>query len=271
MGDPAQYPEVRMARFLYAMQWLPPDLRADYGARQQWIDNNMSYLDGFALGLLHYHDADFRRDTWFTYHNLYMCRLGVCPNWLWDIDVYGLSTPTAIIHSCPICFNPQLPNPQIFPARSIAEGPAKNISWSNAGRCSTMIGRNAPPPAASDSLSRPWSRMCWRSFNPVSMPLKCSTCAGAGRSKPAKTCRNRSASAATPAFGILHSVAAVGTDTRKTAARAHHCRKGLSLSAFSRASLRMDSSYRRASSANRRRLLTHIRAVLVGAVEPSIL
>eukprot|EP00962_Isochrysis_galbana_P002221 scaffold579_cov129-Isochrysis_galbana.AAC.1 len=40
MGDPAQYPEVRMARFLYAMQWLPPDFRADYQARQQWIDNN---------------------------------------------------------------------------------------------------------------------------------------------------------------------------------------------------------------------------------------
>eukprot|EP00962_Isochrysis_galbana_P000276 scaffold80_cov106-Isochrysis_galbana.AAC.2 len=44
MGDPALYPEIRTARFLYAMQWLPPDLRADYQARQQWIDNNMSYL-----------------------------------------------------------------------------------------------------------------------------------------------------------------------------------------------------------------------------------
>eukprot|EP00962_Isochrysis_galbana_P019262 scaffold5610_cov137-Isochrysis_galbana.AAC.6 len=63
----------------------------------------MSYLDGLALGLLHYHDADFRRDTWFTYHNLYMCRL----------------------EACPICFNPQLPNPQIFPARSIAEASAQ--------------------------------------------------------------------------------------------------------------------------------------------------
>eukprot|EP00962_Isochrysis_galbana_P026611 scaffold8264_cov109-Isochrysis_galbana.AAC.7 len=35
MGDPALYPEIRTARFLYAMQWLPPDLRADYQARQQ--------------------------------------------------------------------------------------------------------------------------------------------------------------------------------------------------------------------------------------------
>jgi len=25
MGDPSRYPEIRMARFLYAMQWLPPD------------------------------------------------------------------------------------------------------------------------------------------------------------------------------------------------------------------------------------------------------
>eukprot|EP00962_Isochrysis_galbana_P061697 scaffold42526_cov298-Isochrysis_galbana.AAC.1 len=53
MGDPAQYPEIRTARFLYAMQWLPPDLRADYGARQQWIDNNMSYLDGLAPQWVH--------------------------------------------------------------------------------------------------------------------------------------------------------------------------------------------------------------------------
>eukprot|EP00962_Isochrysis_galbana_P048097 scaffold19937_cov127-Isochrysis_galbana.AAC.10 len=40
-------------------------------------------------------------------------------------DVYGLSTPTAIIHSCPMCFNPGFPNPQIFPARSIAEASAQ--------------------------------------------------------------------------------------------------------------------------------------------------
>eukprot|EP00962_Isochrysis_galbana_P048977 scaffold20598_cov145-Isochrysis_galbana.AAC.1 len=110
MGDPALYPEVRTARFLYAMQWLPPDFRADYQARQQWIDNNLTYLDGLAIAEFHYNDADFRRDTWSVYHDLHMCRLGVCPKWLWSLDVYGLSTPTAIIHSCPMCFNPQLPN-----------------------------------------------------------------------------------------------------------------------------------------------------------------
>eukprot|EP00962_Isochrysis_galbana_P038519 scaffold13680_cov128-Isochrysis_galbana.AAC.6 len=68
-------------------QWLQPDLRADYQARQQWIDNNMSYLDGLALAVLHSQDADFRRGTWSVYHNLHMCRLGVCPNWgfgLWS-------------------------------------------------------------------------------------------------------------------------------------------------------------------------------------------
>jgi len=65
---------------------MPPkarDFTADYQARQQWIDNNLTYLDGLAIANLHYHDADFRRDTWAVYHNLHMCRLGVCPQWLW--------------------------------------------------------------------------------------------------------------------------------------------------------------------------------------------
>eukprot|EP00962_Isochrysis_galbana_P038991 scaffold13937_cov108-Isochrysis_galbana.AAC.6 len=103
MGDPALYPEIRTARFLYAMQWLPPDLRADYQARQQWIDNNMSYLDGLALAEFHSHDADFRRDTWFIYHNLHMCRLGVCPNWLWSLDVYGLFPPPRLLSIAAPC------------------------------------------------------------------------------------------------------------------------------------------------------------------------
>eukprot|EP00962_Isochrysis_galbana_P015088 scaffold4328_cov135-Isochrysis_galbana.AAC.9 len=112
MGDPEQYPEIRAARFQYAMQWLPPDLRADYQLRQQWIDKYMFYLDGLALAVLQAEDSDFRRDSWFIYHNLYMCRLGVCPNWLWDIDVYSLSFhPHGYhfhFHSCPMCFNPGL-------------------------------------------------------------------------------------------------------------------------------------------------------------------
>eukprot|EP00962_Isochrysis_galbana_P023710 scaffold7181_cov113-Isochrysis_galbana.AAC.3 len=58
-------------------------LCADYQLRQQWIDNNMSYLDGRALAVLQSEDSDFRRSTWSVYHNLYMCRLGVCPQWLW--------------------------------------------------------------------------------------------------------------------------------------------------------------------------------------------
>eukprot|EP00962_Isochrysis_galbana_P028737 scaffold9114_cov118-Isochrysis_galbana.AAC.25 len=85
----------------------------------------MSYLDARALAVFQAGDADFRRASWSVYHNLHMCRLGVCPNWLWSLDVFSLSTPTAIIHSCPVCFDPQLPNPQIFPARSIAVASAQ--------------------------------------------------------------------------------------------------------------------------------------------------
>eukprot|EP00962_Isochrysis_galbana_P051236 scaffold22615_cov133-Isochrysis_galbana.AAC.3 len=48
----SRYPEIRMARFLYAMQWLPRDLRADYQLRQQWMidnNNNMSYTSTRSL------------------------------------------------------------------------------------------------------------------------------------------------------------------------------------------------------------------------------
>eukprot|EP00962_Isochrysis_galbana_P019775 scaffold5766_cov110-Isochrysis_galbana.AAC.2 len=80
MGDPAMYPEIRTARFIYAMQRLPRDFTADVQARQMWIDNNLTYLDGLVIADLHYHDADFRRDSWSTYHNLHMCRLGTYHN-----------------------------------------------------------------------------------------------------------------------------------------------------------------------------------------------
>eukprot|EP00962_Isochrysis_galbana_P032603 scaffold10724_cov150-Isochrysis_galbana.AAC.1 len=116
MGDPALYPEIRTARFIYAMQRLPCDFTADVQARQLWVDNNLTYLDGLVLADLHYHDADFLRDSWSTYHNLHMCRLGVCPNWLWSLDVFSLSTPTAIIHSCPTHV-PAHPPPPRAPSR----------------------------------------------------------------------------------------------------------------------------------------------------------
>eukprot|EP00962_Isochrysis_galbana_P024280 scaffold7423_cov118-Isochrysis_galbana.AAC.3 len=125
MGDPALYPDIRHARHVYALQWLPRAISDDLSLMRLWINNNMSYLDALALEDFQYHDADFRRDSWSTYHNLHMCRLGVCPNWLWSLDVFSLSTPTAIIHSCPVCFNLQLPNPQIFHARSIAAASAQ--------------------------------------------------------------------------------------------------------------------------------------------------
>eukprot|EP00962_Isochrysis_galbana_P016865 scaffold4840_cov115-Isochrysis_galbana.AAC.9 len=35
------------------MQWLPPNVRADYyGLREQWIDNNLTYLDALLLEIL---------------------------------------------------------------------------------------------------------------------------------------------------------------------------------------------------------------------------
>jgi len=49
MGDPALYPEIRMARHMYALQWLPREIRDDRPLLQQWINNNMSYLDARAL------------------------------------------------------------------------------------------------------------------------------------------------------------------------------------------------------------------------------
>eukprot|EP00962_Isochrysis_galbana_P025545 scaffold7890_cov112-Isochrysis_galbana.AAC.5 len=44
MGDAYEYPEIRMARFQYAMLWLPKKVRADYGLREQWINNNLNEL-----------------------------------------------------------------------------------------------------------------------------------------------------------------------------------------------------------------------------------
>eukprot|EP00962_Isochrysis_galbana_P038990 scaffold13937_cov108-Isochrysis_galbana.AAC.5 len=44
MGDAYEYPEIRAARFQYAMLWLPPSVRADYGLREQWINKQQSDL-----------------------------------------------------------------------------------------------------------------------------------------------------------------------------------------------------------------------------------
>eukprot|EP00962_Isochrysis_galbana_P016276 scaffold4656_cov117-Isochrysis_galbana.AAC.8 len=90
MGDPSRYPEIRMARHMYALQWLPREIRDDRPLLQQWIDNNLTYLDACAIVVFQDGDADFRRDSWSTYHNLHMCRLGVCSHWL-----IGFGTSTA--------------------------------------------------------------------------------------------------------------------------------------------------------------------------------
>jgi len=43
MGDPSRYPEIRTARHMYALRWLPREIRDDRPLLQQWIDNNMTY------------------------------------------------------------------------------------------------------------------------------------------------------------------------------------------------------------------------------------
>jgi len=45
MGDPALYPDIRHARHIYALQWLPRALRDDVPLMRLWIDNNMSWCD----------------------------------------------------------------------------------------------------------------------------------------------------------------------------------------------------------------------------------
>eukprot|EP00962_Isochrysis_galbana_P019286 scaffold5611_cov132-Isochrysis_galbana.AAC.18 len=44
MGDPSRYPDIRMARFMYAMQWLPRNLRADYG--REWYRHSRLHGNG---------------------------------------------------------------------------------------------------------------------------------------------------------------------------------------------------------------------------------
>jgi len=59
MGDPSRYPEIRMARHMYALQWLPREIRDDRPLLQQWIDNNMSsYLPRRACALAVFQAGD---------------------------------------------------------------------------------------------------------------------------------------------------------------------------------------------------------------------
>eukprot|EP00962_Isochrysis_galbana_P061954 scaffold48601_cov309-Isochrysis_galbana.AAC.1 len=68
-----------MARFQYAMRWLPPNVRGDYGLCEQWINNNLTYLDALLLALYQDKDHDYMSFTWPEYHYKHMCRLGVWP------------------------------------------------------------------------------------------------------------------------------------------------------------------------------------------------
>eukprot|EP00962_Isochrysis_galbana_P018575 scaffold5362_cov100-Isochrysis_galbana.AAC.5 len=75
------------------------EIRDDRPLLQQWIDNNMSYLDldARALVVLQSGDAVFRRDTWSVYHDLHMCRLGVCP------CLYSIPLPSIVCNDVWAC------------------------------------------------------------------------------------------------------------------------------------------------------------------------
>eukprot|EP00962_Isochrysis_galbana_P037551 scaffold13167_cov123-Isochrysis_galbana.AAC.5 len=124
MGDARKYkyPEIRAARFHYAIVWLPKKLSADYGLRQQWtVDRQQSDLPrrrtSRAVPRRVEEDHDYMKFTWPEYHYKHACRLGICPNYLFDRDKFGLSTATTVMHSCSVCYDPTLPNPFLFPTR----------------------------------------------------------------------------------------------------------------------------------------------------------
>eukprot|EP00962_Isochrysis_galbana_P002994 scaffold836_cov123-Isochrysis_galbana.AAC.2 len=128
---------------MYALQWLPLAIRDDRPLLQQWIDNNMSYLDALVLEVFQYGDADFRRDSWSTYQNLHMCRLGVCPQWLWSLDVYSLSTPTRLSSIAAPCASTHS-----FPI--LISSPPVPLQWHRrSSKCATLrwsVSVRAPSP-----------------------------------------------------------------------------------------------------------------------------
>jgi|EP00962_Isochrysis_galbana_P055768 hypothetical protein len=120
MGDPSRYPEIRMARHIYALhlQWLPREVRDDRPLLQQWIDTTIYPTSTRArswsskMAMLTFVGTPGPLIITSTCPHVPPRRvppMALVPRCVY---VYGLSTPTAIIHSCPMCFNPQLPNPQ---------------------------------------------------------------------------------------------------------------------------------------------------------------
>eukprot|EP00962_Isochrysis_galbana_P028116 scaffold8864_cov122-Isochrysis_galbana.AAC.4 len=76
MSDPSRYPDIRTARLVYALQWLPRDFRDDKWLRQQWstttCPTSMAARSPF-----------FKMKTTPFVGNIsqpaHVCRLGVCP------------------------------------------------------------------------------------------------------------------------------------------------------------------------------------------------
>eukprot|EP00962_Isochrysis_galbana_P017171 scaffold4939_cov121-Isochrysis_galbana.AAC.2 len=46
MGDPSRYPEIRTARHLYALRWLPREIRDDQMVRAAWTVYRTVHVSG---------------------------------------------------------------------------------------------------------------------------------------------------------------------------------------------------------------------------------
>eukprot|EP00962_Isochrysis_galbana_P016562 scaffold4750_cov140-Isochrysis_galbana.AAC.1 len=84
--------------------------RDDYDElRGAWIRNNLTYLDALLLELYLEKDYTYMRFIWpeCTTSSMRVASVCVvCPNILNMQDLFSLSTPTVILHSCRVCYNP---------------------------------------------------------------------------------------------------------------------------------------------------------------------
>eukprot|EP00962_Isochrysis_galbana_P031677 scaffold10322_cov117-Isochrysis_galbana.AAC.2 len=89
--------------------------------------------------------------SWSTYHNLHMCRLGVCPNWLWSLDFVSTLNFPILKSSPPVPLQRRLRSSKcVTPRWSVSEGPVTLIAVSGAtiapsGAC--RVPRSNPAPS----------------------------------------------------------------------------------------------------------------------------
>eukprot|EP00962_Isochrysis_galbana_P040986 scaffold14932_cov133-Isochrysis_galbana.AAC.5 len=96
MGDPAMYPEIRAARNVYALQRLPSDFSGDVQARKQWVDNNLTYLDGPRIRANSLSPTRHPHRAWFS--PLSMRCLRPCTPPVRLFSVYSLRVQPSIRH-----------------------------------------------------------------------------------------------------------------------------------------------------------------------------